>query len=530
MIGGAVALSRSLKLALPLVLASFSAICVLGQTSPPSVSQVLIFSGTIPSMTVPVFNSSGVQTGTVTLHNAVPNIFSGAGNLASVDTNLNNTANYTSLQSLVSLTQALNAGIATSLSVIPISSPASGVIFKKDPATGGELPASSTLGPIFTERAETIGKHRFYIGFSNQDYHFTSFNGRSLNNLTMLYAGGEPTKLSAGTTPLTTYPATFNLGVDIRLSQDIAFLTYGVTNRFDLSVGLPAVHAAVAARTYNGIVWDGGGTGTQSSSNPNCWCANTLTPGNPLLELPDVGNSHLAKTGFGDLIVRGKGTIYESPGAVIALGADVRFPTGDAKNYLGAGAASFKPFMAVSFYSKPFSNGLVLSPHATLGYQYIGKSILGGTLVGTPQQVATSYGSVTYQGAPFTQTKDFLPDVLSWSVGAELALGRHSTVAVDVLGNEIGLIHGMPDTKTNSDAKGFMPCGPGLMPNCSTSLQPVPGLVSAGRVMIGEYSGAFGYKARVVGNLVVMFNALVRFDNNSLVSRFVPLYGIGYSF
>ena len=523
-------LSRSSNPVVALGLSCLVMTCIMGQNSAPSVSQVLMYSGTAPSTTVNVLDPGGSQIiQSLTVRNAVPNVFSGSGNLLANPT-LYNSSQYQSLQSLVSISQALNAGIATSLSVIPISAPTSGVITKIDPATGAELPADGTLGPIFTERAETIGKKKFYIGFSNQNYHFTSFNGKSLNNLTMLYSGGQSTNLTAGTTPLTTYPVTMNLGADIRLSQDIAFLTYGVTNRFDLSLGLPLVHAAVAARTYNATVWDGGGTGTQSSSNPNCWCANTFAPGNPLLQIPDVGSSSQSKTGFGDLILRGKGTVYESPGAVVALGLDVRFPTGDAKNYLGAGAASFKPFMAVSLYTKPFSNGMVLSPHFTVGYQYIGKSILGGTLEGTTQTVNTSYGPVNYVTAPFTQTKDFLPDVLSWSVGTELALGRHNTVAVDLLANQIGLAHGMPDTKTNSSAMGFAPCGASLVPTCSSTLQPVPGLVSAGRVSLGQYSGAFGYKARVAGNLIVMFNALVRFDDNALTARFVPLFGVGYSF
>jgi hypothetical protein len=317
----------------------------------------------------------------------------------------------------------------------------------------------------------------------------------------------------------------------VRFSQDIAFLTYGVTNRFDISVGLPVVHAAVAARTYNGISWVGDGlAGHTVNGNPTCWCATTLAPGTPILQQPVVGSSSLSKTGFGDLILRAKGTVFESPGRVVAIGADVRFPTGDSANYLGAGALSFKPFVAVSLYSKPIRNSLVFSPHATLGWQFVGKSVLGGTLNPDVQSVTTTTGAVNYYGAPFTVTKDYLPDVLSWSVGAELAVGRHNTLTADILGNQIGLIHGMLDTVTSSSSQGFAPCGTTTVATCNSSVQPVPGLVAAGRHEIGEYSGAFGIKTRIVGNLVAMFNVLVRFDNNSLVSRLSPLFGIGYSY
>ncbi len=76
------------------------------------------------------------------------------------------------------LAGSLNGSIATALSVLPLASPASGVITKTDPVTGAELPSSISLGPIFTERAETIGKHKLYIGVSSQNFHFTSLNGQ----------------------------------------------------------------------------------------------------------------------------------------------------------------------------------------------------------------------------------------------------------------------------------------------------------------------------------------------------------------
>jgi hypothetical protein len=55
-------------------------------------------------------------------------------------------------------------------------------------------------------------------------------------------------------------------------------------------------------------------------------------------------------------------------------------------------------------------------------------------------------------------------------------------------------------------------------------------LVSAGNVAFGQYTGSFGYKVKVAGNLVANFNVLVRFDNNGLTARLVPLFGLGYSF
>jgi hypothetical protein len=86
----------------------------------------------------------------------------------------------------------------------------------------------------------------------------------------------------------------------------------------------------------------------------------------------------------------------------------------------------------------------------------------------------------------------------------------------------------MPLTATASVAEtsGYSVRAPGA-PTVPTTAQ---GIVGAGRGSLGQYSGSFGYKARIAGNLVASFNLLVRFDNNGLTARVVPLYGIGYSF
>lgn len=428
------------------------------------------------------------------------------------------------------LAGALDSSVATALSVIPVASPASGVIIKFDPATGAELPASSSLGPIFTERAETIGRHKLYIGVSTQDFHFTSFNGQSIRPVQLLDTGGEGANLGSVNGHTTSPPLRYGMSVDVRLSQNLAFLTYGVTSRLDVSVGLPVVHAAISAGDFNETIFSGDGFATKSSY---CWCQGTLTPGlapakgtTSGLFLQEANFNALGKTGFGDMLLRAKGTVIEKPRMALALGADLRLPTGDEKNFLGTGATAVKPFAALSLYSKPWNNGIVFSPHFNIGWQFAGKSILGGDINATSTTVSVGAFRTAAYGPPFIVSKDYLPDVFSWAVGTEVAFGKRNTVVLDILGNQIGWIHGIPNMRTASVSNALPPTVRGTVATPET----ISGLVDAGRVSFGQYSGSFGYKAKIAGNLVGTANVLVRFDNNGLVARAVPLFGLSYTF
>jgi hypothetical protein len=531
---------RAAKLAL---LSAIAMTLVYAQSQPaPNNFNVLSWSSVF-NQTVYKANSTGAPVAIGVLQQAVPNVYAFGANgnttqLSALVTGTSTNFTPTNFQvnaSLVRVNNAINSSVATALGLIPLASPASGVIFRKDPLTGVDLPASSTLGPVFTERGETIGKRKWYIGVSHEDFHFTKLNGQSLNSLQVLYQGGGASGILNGATRLTSYPATFDVGMDVRLSQNIAFVTYGATDRLDISVGLPLVHAAVAARTYNGILYAGtglGGDGT-NNPNPNCWCAGTFNPGYFVnsginFTLPGtIGQANSGKSGFGDLLLRVKGTVVHNSHAAVAVGGDLRFATGDAENYLGTGTTSFKPFVAVSLYAGA-AHGIVFAPHVNVGWQFSGKSVLGGQLQPNDTLHTTltdGSGIITYSGAPLTATKDYLPDVFSWALGSEVAFGRRNTLIVDILGNQVGWVHGAPNL-TSSSAQGFTPCN-----GSSCSAVTATGLTGAsGTTSYSQYSGAFGYKARLAGNLVFTFNALTRFDSNGLTARFTPLYGLGYSF
>ena len=378
----------------------------------PNVSQVLTYS----TLTDKQIAGSPSLFSVYTFNPATP--------LTALGDAINQAGNYRVAHSSA-LSGAISANVAVALSVIPFASPTSGVILKKDPATGALLPSSSSLGPIFTQRAETVGKGSWYIGFTQQNFHFSEINGQKLNGLSLLYSGGDASGIpegGAGTVTTKTAPATYNVAMDVRLSQNLAVITYGLTNRLDVSVGLAMVHARVDSTAYNAVAYTGNGLGFANGAK--CWCVNTFQPGVQTMNLPQIGRASYGKSGFGDMVVRVKGNVFEGPRASLAVGTDLRLPTGDSANYLGIGTTAVKPFAAMSLYSKPMANGIVFAPHFEIGWQISGKSNLGGTLSGTAAPRPVQPGvTVPVFAAPLTVQKGYVPDILSWSVGTEVAIG-----------------------------------------------------------------------------------------------------------
>ena len=71
----------------------------------------------------------------------------------------------------------LNEAIGSQVSDLPLATPASGVIYTIDPKLNIPVPSNETLGPILTQRAETIGRHKFYIAFTYQYFQFAGIDG-----------------------------------------------------------------------------------------------------------------------------------------------------------------------------------------------------------------------------------------------------------------------------------------------------------------------------------------------------------------
>jgi hypothetical protein len=272
------------------------------------------------------------------------------------------------------------------LSLLPIPSPASGILLRFDRSKAVYTRVNETLGPILSERAETLGRRKLFLAVDYQRFTFNSIDRVSLKALPIVFQSCDQAFTNNGTfCPGTLTVAATNNRMDLKISQFTMFATVGLTNRLDLSIAVPVLQSNLGMALLSRTILNG-------------------PPGN----FPPGAVSG-GKTGLGDITIRGKGTVLKHGHFGLAGITDLRIPTGDEFNFLGSGAWGVRPAIAASYEAR-------FSPHGNIGYQWNGNSALAN-----PYIAATS------------ANQRQLPTSFFYSVGADLAATRKLTIATDFL-------------------------------------------------------------------------------------------------
>ena len=373
-----------------------------------------------------------------------------------------------------------NSAVASQLTSLPIPSPASGFTYTFDPKLGVYERSARTFGPILAERAETLGKDRFYFGFAFQQFGFEQLDEVNLENVPVVFTHsriGDPKPVF-----LKDVVSTRNL-VDLRIGQFTSFFSYGLTDSVDVSVALPVISATLDVASAAKI--QRLGTDELEDDDPDR-LAHTFRFKEDVSDRRFVNGS--SASGLGDVILRLKGTVAHWERAALALAADVRFPTGDELKFLGTGAVGFKPFLIFSYNRR-------ISPHFNVGYQFNGKSILGGD-VGTGQ-------------------KGDLPDQFLYSAGVDVGVTPKFSLAADFLGQRIidaqrvSLIKAV-DAADQPGQTGFE-------------------TIAFSRRSVETADAAFGFKLNPARGLLVTYNLIVKLNQGGLRSRVTPLIGVSFT-
>jgi hypothetical protein len=371
----------------------------------------------------------------------------------------------------------VNIALTSQLAAIPLPSPGSGFTYTFDSSTGTFVRSTKSFGPILAERGETIGKGRLAINFAYQSFTFDHLDGVPLIAIPAVFRHDNP-QLGGGRADVV---STMNT-ITSTVNQFSGAVTFGVTDRFDVSLAVPVVNTRLSLLSNATIqrVGTGSNLGVHYFRDPNA--------------IGGYGSSQQyfsdeSATGIGDLVVRAKTTLMKEGPRAFAAGVDVRLPTGDEQNLLGAGAAGVRPFAAFS------SAWGVFAPHANVGYQWNGKSVLAGSVV--------------------DDVKTDLPDQFVYAVGTDLSVNQHFSVVFDWLGQRV--LDSPRLLTTTFEATGV--AGSVALPD-----------IRFEQVSYWSSAVALGFKANVASRVLLDFNLRFRVSDNGLVDRVAPLMGVEWSF
>lgn len=374
----------------------------------------------------------------------------------------------------------LNASIGTQLTLLPLASPASGYTFTFDPAAGVYTRSSQTFGPILSERSETIGRGRIFVGFTFQHYNFDTIDGFDLHNFPVVFGhdhlNGDPQFEKD-------IIYTQN-SINLNINQSTFFATYGITNRLDVSVAVPIVDAMIDASSNASIIRVAAPIAGQQ--------AHFFDAANPQSSTNKVFTNTSSATGIGDVTIRGKGTLWKNDTSGIALGLDLRLPSGDERNFLGSGALGVKPFLAASKRFGP------AAPHVNLGYEWNGDSLLAGDIA--------------------ANQKASLPDQFIWTVGSDVRVARFATLALDVLGQRVIDAPRLVRATFNTQ--------PSDLVTTSLSFQEISKINESFNIV----NGSVGVKVSLGHNYLATANLLIKLNDGGLRDKYAPLFGISKTF
>lgn len=377
-------------------------------------------------------------------------------------------------ESFASTAYPLDSSIGRQITLLPFASPASGFVYVFNPALGAPTRSAESFGPILTERAETIGRRRFYFAVSYQYFSFDRLDGIDLKAMPAVF------RHEATTSPFGSDYISTSTSIDLKVNQFTAFGTFGLTDRLDVSVAVPLMNVHLGAVSDAKIVR----LYTPPAGTPQPHYFDASNPDGSTTNQYAANNT---ASGIGDVSFRVKWTVkrFEEHGG-LALASDVRTPTGDAYNLLGSGAPGIRPFAALSFYTRRFA------PHFNLGYQWNGSSVLAGRNI-------------------LNGDRGHLPNSLTYAAGADIGATRRVTFAFDVLADRV--FKGTRVSRiTGTDALG-------------QTYQDV----QVGRGSFNMANGATGVKISLGRTLLLTANAIFRLNDAGLRARVVPLIGLSYS-
>ena len=252
----------------------------------------------------------------------------------------------------------LTDAVGQSLASIPVSAASSGASFTFE--NGVPVKSASSAGPVFGERAPTLGRHRLLVGANVTSLNFTTLRGRPIHDLNFNFTHQDVDPVGVyGNPDFENDVINARVALDFNVLATTAYMTFGLFDNVDIGVAVPYVYTTMKGSAVMQVIPFGSG-----GSTPHYFAG---TADNPILRVGT--NIDGSANGIGDVAGRLKINLSQSKPFSLALLADARFPTGDKDNFLGSGQTNVRGLMVMS------GQYGAIAPHANVGYLYRG----GGT-------------------------------------------------------------------------------------------------------------------------------------------------------
>jgi len=247
---------------------------------------------------------------------------------------------------------ALGAPITASINTFAFNSTVTAFTF--DIERGVPVRTTDSLGPLLAERALTLGAGKLNIGFSYTRVEFTRFQGRDLDNLSLIFAHEDSNndgRLGGGVFDFERDQIRVDLDLDIEQDIFALFGTYGITRHWDVGVIVPIVHLTFRADARATIIRNSAVSTGVHNFGPGGDSPTSRTGGE--------------ETGIGDVILRSKYNFLRSRPVWpdLAVVGQIKLPTGDEDRLLGTGETDFLGMLVASKTLGP------VNPHVNVGYE-----------------------------------------------------------------------------------------------------------------------------------------------------------------
>ena len=345
-----------------------------------------------------------------------------------------------------------NRQIVTQLATFPTGSSSGGFSFMRDPATGRMTRASDSFGPSFSERALTAGRGWFAFGMNFQYSNYNQYNGIDTDSGDLVFylrhqeccnnAFFEDDLIQT------------KLRMKLTSSTTSFLVNYGLHDRFDISASVPIVRTSLDASVVATI--------QRYATASFVPLVHAFPSGDPTTQTLTGSGT---RTGLGDISLRGKYRFRDLSGGGLAVGVDLRLPTGSAEDLLGTGATQTTfQFIASSTHGRiapHFNVGytvsgssdvirdipnefgyrggveIVVNPSVTLSGDLIGRSVLDSALLklGTTEHFFRTSASGPVQSVTFTEFQESIGtlNVSSAAIGGKFNVGGNFLVSASVL-------------------------------------------------------------------------------------------------